>query len=291
MKRYFTIFVILSLFLLWACGYDAYDPALFGHYTGTTIDAEGYTIDMTSVYAGSNYIELSQNGKGKLCLSNHVYEMEWGMNGSDFTLVALGEKSEGTLKNGVILLNYLGMDMELRFEFDANWQAPATMPREAAVTEAQKWWNGDWYGWWVIDEATGAYAAERGSWWDLCADIYTDEDGRGEMLLWDEEYSRNVPLGLVHFAVGADGIAHSENGEFGVVEVGNAWHIDPNAYALENFIVVEGIHEDENGGFSYKLYLRPWGQDWSDAENKPYYYDTWYLPLIESQKPMPDHIG
>ena len=291
MKRYFTIFVILSLFLLWACGYDAYDPALFGHYTGTTIDAEGYTIDMTSVYAGSNYIELSENGKGKLCLSNHVYEMEWGMNGSGFTLDALGKKSKGTLKNGVILLNYLDMGMELRFELDTDYQPLATMPREAAVTERQKWWNGDWYGWWVIDEAVGAYEGEAGNWRDLCADIYIDEDGLGDMLLWDETYSRAVPLGFVGLSLQADGSAVSESGYFGIAQVADTWHINPNAYAMENMLVIQGRHEDETGAFSYTAYLRPWGQDWSDAENKPFYYDTWYLPLIEAEKPMPDHIG
>ncbi len=291
MRHYFTFFLLMSLLFLNACGYDAYEPALFGHYTGTTIDAEGYTIDMTSVYAGTNYIELADRGKGKLCLSNHVYDIKWGMNGETLTLEMQGEKSKGTLENGILLLNYLDMGMELRFELDAEYQPLASTPRKAAVTEAQKDWNGDCYGWWVIDEAVGAYENEAGSWRDLCADIYFDESGRGDALLWDEAYSRSVPLGFVKLALQADGTAVSEGGYFGIDEVTDSWCIDPNAYAMENMLVIQGVHEDESGAFSYTAYLRPWGQDWSDAQNKPYHYETWYLPLIEAEKPMPDYIG
>lgn len=291
MKRCFSFLLLLPLLLLTACGYDAYDPALLGHYTGTTIEAEGYTIDMTSVYAGTNYIELADHGNGKMCLSNHVYDIEWGMNGQTLTLVMQGKTSKGILKDGILLLNYLDMGMELRFELDADYQPLASTPRKAAVTDTQKWWNGDWYGWWVIEEAVGSYESEAGGWRDLCADIYIGEDGCGDMLLWDESYSRTVPLGFVELSLQADGSAVSENGHFGIAEVADTWHIDPNAYTMENMLVIQGVHEDDAGAFSYTLYLRPWGQDWSDAENKPYYYDSWYLPLIEAEKPMPDHIG
>lgn len=291
MRRYFAFLLLLPLLLLSACGYDAYDPALLGHYTGTTIDAEGYTIDMTSVYAGTNYIELADRGEGKLCLSNHVYDIEWGMNGKTLTLVMQGEKSKGTLTDGVLLLNYLDMGMELRFELDAAYRPLETMSRKAATTDAQKFWNGDWYGWWVIEEATGEYSVEEGNWRDLCADIYIDESGHGEMLLWDETYSRGVPLGFVELSLQNDGTVVSERGHFGLAEVADSWHIDPNAYEMENMLVIQGVHEDEAGAFAYTAYLRPWGQDWSDAQQKPYHYEAWYLPLIEEEKPMPDHIG
>ncbi len=291
MRRYFALFLFVSLLFLSSCGYDAYDPALFGHYKGTTIDAEGYTIDMSSVYAGTNYIELSGRGKGKLCLSNHVYDIEWGMNGATLTIKMQGETSKGTLSNGVLLLNYLDMGMELRFELDATYQPLPSTPREASVTDAQKEWNGDWYGWWIIDEAVGAYESETGNWRDLCADIYLDESGCGDILLWDESYSRSVPLGFVEVALQTDDILLSESGYFGIAEVADSWRIDPNAYAMEHMLVIQGVHEDDTGAFFYTAYLRPWGQDWSDAQEKPYHYEAWYLPLIKAEKPMPDHIG
>ena len=47
------------------------------------------------------------------------------------------------------------------------------------------------------------------------------------------------------------------------------------------------------GGFSYEIYLRPWGSKWpeDDEDKLPYYYNDWYLPLIEAGKDMPDTIG
>ena len=46
----------------------------------------------------------------------------------------------------------------------------------------------------------------------------------------------------------------------------------------------------------FRLYLRPWGMDWEDVRAAdesllPYYYDDWYLPLIEAGGSMPDQIG
>ena len=40
------------------------------------------------------------------------------------------------------------------------------------------------------------------------------------------------------------------------------------------------------------MYLRPWGSLWPDEEDRlPYYYEDWYLPLIESGEEMPDVLG
>ena len=46
----------------------------------------------------------------------------------------------------------------------------------------------------------------------------------------------------------------------------------------------------------YSIYLRPWGESWEDVraddeELLPYYYDDWYLPLIETGASMPEVIG
>lgn len=293
MKRMLWMSVLILLVFLTACGYDAYDPALYGCYVGTTIDVAGNLIDMTEIYKGTNYIELAADGEGHLCLSSHVYEIEWGMNGEEITVILQGEESKGSLKNGVILLNYLDMDMDLRFEFDADYAAtaPTATERGEAVTDTQKWWNGDWYGWWVIDYGTDGYAEFAGSWWDLCADVYIDEADFGTMTFWDEDGARDNPLGVVDVCI-EDGIAVSDSGYFGAAAVGEEdWYIDPNAYGMENMLVIEGAYEDETGTFYYTAYLRPWGQDWEDAEQKPYYYETWYLPLVEAEKAMPDRIA
>ena len=43
----------------------------------------------------------------------------------------------------------------------------------------------------------------------------------------------------------------------------------------------------------YEIYLRPWGLYWDelDANSRPAYYDSWYVPMIESGEYMPDSIG
>ena len=49
------------------------------------------------------------------------------------------------------------------------------------------------------------------------------------------------------------------------------------------------------GSFDYELVLRPWGALWDDvpAEDlkaKPYFYEDWYLPLVEAGAAMPSAI-
>ena len=31
------------------------------------------------------------------------------------------------------------------------------------------WWNGDWYGWWIMTGCWGYYEDMEGEWWDVCA--------------------------------------------------------------------------------------------------------------------------
>ena len=40
------------------------------------------------------------------------------------------------------------------------------------------------------------------------------------------------------------------------------------------------------------IYLRPWGSKWpGSADEQPFYYGSWYLPMIEKGETMPDVIG
>lgn len=67
------------------------------------------------------------------------------------------------------------------------------------------------------------------------------------------------------------------------------WIIDPALMNYDNLICIDGWYEDADGSFHYAMYLRPWGTLWDDIaadspDNLPYYYDSWYLPLIEAGK-------
>ena len=283
------LFIVLALLFLTACGgYDPYDPSMYGYYVGTTIDAAGFPIAMTQVYKGENYLHLQAEGEGTLCLSGHEYSIEWGMKDGEFVLVLQKDKSYGTVEQGQILLNYLGMDTILHFEPRHDYR-PGYIE---AVTPAQKQYNGDWYGWWVIDYADGIYAGQAGSWWDLCANVSLYESDTGMITLWDQDYSRSNPLGEVELMADEGGVLYSGEGYFGAATVGQGdWCIDPESHGTEDMMVIQGYYETEEGGFVYTAYLRPWGVDWEEIAQKPYHYEDWYLPLIMSEQSMPDSIG
>ena len=86
MKRFFVLCLCLCL-LFSGCGYDPYDPTVLGYYEGTTIIAEGYEIPMTRIYAGENYIALSEDGEGTMTLAGHSYPIQWGFREQRFTWI------------------------------------------------------------------------------------------------------------------------------------------------------------------------------------------------------------
>ena len=198
---------------------------------------------------------------------------------------------------------------------------PATLSREASADSTGStdttlpaptgdalldWWNGAWYGWWTMTGCSGAYESMSGQWWDACAVIDIGSDYTGTVTIWDEDYSRADPMlqasvTLNSAGVGEHGTVMSESGYFTNLPVEHAdWIIDPAINGrfpdVENMICIEGWYEDGDDEFYYEVYLRPWGQLWDDfaadyPDDIPYYYDDWYLPLVESGSSMPDVVG
>ena len=199
--------------------------------------------------------------------------------------------------------------------------APATLSREASADSTGStdttlpaptgdtlldWWNGAWYGWWTMTGCSGAYESMSGQWWDACAVIDIGSDYTGAVTIWDEDYSRADPMSqatvtLNSAGVGEHGTVMSESGYFTNLPLEHAdWIIDPAINSrfpdVENMICIEGWYEDGDDEFYYEVYLRPWGQLWDDfaadyPDDIPYYYDDWYLPLVESGSSMPDVVG
>ena len=198
---------------------------------------------------------------------------------------------------------------------------PATLSREASADSTGStdttlpaptgdalldWWNGAWYGWWTMTGCSGAYESMSGQWWDACAVIDIGSDYTGTVTIWDEDYSRADPMlqasvTLNSAGVGEHGTVMSESGYFTNLPLEHAdWIIDPAINGrfpdVENMICIEGWYEDGDDEFYYEVYLRPWGQLWDDfaadyPDDIPYYYDDWYLPLVESGSAMPDVVG
>ncbi len=179
-----------------------------------------------------------------------------------------------------------------RVEFDRNGKTAA-----AGEDSLLDWWNGSWYGYWIVSDCTGAYKDIEGGYWDICGLIDIGEAG-GSVTLWEEDMHRGEPLAIVDVSLSKDGTGeygtmYSEGGWFWDSTIKHAdWVVDPGLIDLEYTILIEGQYEDDEGGLEYACILRPWGQIWDDVteENTPDHYKDWYLPLLGEGKSMPDEF-
>ena len=165
--------------------------------------------------------------------------------------------------------------------------------------ELRDWWNGDWYGWWVMTSCYGYYEDMEGEWWDVCGTIDIGEDGTGTVTLWDEDYTKSEPMVSASVSLSDDGTSiygtmTSEGGAFTDIALEHGdWIVDPGLVDYGDMIHIDGDYENGGDAFHYDIYLRPWGTYWVDVdeEDLPNLYDSWYLPLIDAEEPMPDSIG
>ena len=206
-------------------------------------------------------------------------------------------------KNGTITIDPSTLSREASADSTDSTNTTLPVPTGDALLD---WWNGAWYGWWTMTGCSGAYESMAGQWWDACAVIDIGSDYTGSVTIWDEDYSRADPMSqasvtLNSAGVGEHGTVMSESGYFTNLPLEHAdWIIDPAINSrfpdVENMICIEGWYEDGDDEFYYEVYLRPWGQLWDDfaadyPDDIPYYYDDWYLPLVESGSSMPDVVG
>lgn len=179
-----------------------------------------------------------------------------------------------------------------------------TMPevnKKAGSGPRYDYWNGDWYGFWYAESGTGDYEGFDEIAWDCCAKIEVYEDDTARIWVWDGDGSLQYPLSIVDMSLGGGlteaGTLKSEEGKFWLEEINvhhADWMADPGASDVSDFdhmIAIEGgEYEDENGGFKYTIYLRPWGMDWSDVKAKddwymPANYDSWYVGIKDKKMP------
>ena len=206
-------------------------------------------------------------------------------------------------KNGTITIDPSTLSREASADSTGSTDTTLPAPTGDALLD---WWNGAWYGWWTMTGCSGAYESMAGQWWDACAVIDIGSDYTGTVTIWDEDYSRADPMSQVSVTLnsagaGEHGTVMSESGYFTNLPLEHAgWIIDPAINSrfpdVENMICIEGWYEDGDDEFYYEVYLRPWGQLWDDfaadyPDDIPYYYDDWYLPLVESGSSMPDVVG
>ena len=161
------------------------------------------------------------------------------------------------------------------------------------------WWNGPWYGWWVMTDCTGYYEGMDGEWWDVCGVIDIGDDSMGTVTLWDEDYTQDEPMAEAAVSLNQEGTGEygtlmSEGGWFTNIALEHAdWIVDPGLVDYPDMIHINGYYEDGGDEYTYDIYLRPWGVYWDDVleEDLPGTYYDWYLPMIQAGKEMPGVIG
>lgn len=247
---------------------------------GTTVSGD----DLVAAGLSDTYIEFRADGTGEVVIMGDVEEFTW----------------EGTVVTDSIgdMLTYTYDGTEVSIEAGGTMMT-FSKSAPAATNDPEAYWDGGWYGWWLMENGTGYYADWEGSWWDLCAEIDIDEDGYGTITLWDEDFSRDDPLGTVTIRIDTEnstdarGNLVSIDGFFESAQIGeDDWNASPYDDEYDDCLIITGKAVDGEDSYDYKIVLRPWGTRWDDMEEDllPYYYESWYLPLLEEGAEMPDFI-
>lgn len=301
MKKIVSLALALVLVLsLTACGGKdggkSADPNL-GKYIGTEFSSDGDSwYSLADLYDGECYIELKSDGKGVFCLGGEATDIKWSLESDGaLTLKRDGLESNGLLQDGCIMLDDLwGNEVYTLYEKEDADSSP-----EKTGDTLLDWWNGDWYGWWIMTGCWGYYEDMEGQWWDVCGTIDIGEDYMGTVTLWDEDYTEAEPMVSAAVSLNEAGTSElgtvmSEGGWFTDIPLEHAdWIVDPGLLDYDDMIHISGFYENGDDEFTYDIYLRPWGTYWDDVaeEDLPYYYYDWYLPMIEAGEAMPDAIG
>ena len=300
MKKVLSL-VMIPILSLTACGGkggEASDDPNLGKYIGEEYSGDGSTwFSLSEIFdEGESYIELKDGGKGVFCLGGDATDIKWTLE-SDGTLKLTRDslESNGTLKDGMITLTDIWGNDAVTITFRKEGGSEAAATGDALLD----WWNGDWYGWWTMTGCSGDYEDLEGAWWDICGAIDIGEDGTGTVTLWDEDYTKSEPMVSASVSLSDDGTSiygtmTSEGGAFTDIALEHGdWIVDPGLVDYGDMIHIDGDYENGGNAFHYDIYLRPWGTYWVDVdeEDLPNLYDSWYLPLIDAEEPMPDSIG
>lgn len=116
MKKIIAILLTLAMVLsLAACGEKEEDPNA-GVYYGTYGTYSGFSMPVEKLFEGGCSLELMTGGKGVITLGADDYKVKWSLEGEEITVSLQGEDSVGTLKDGVIEIEFLGMGLTVTFE-------------------------------------------------------------------------------------------------------------------------------------------------------------------------------
>ena len=198
-------------------------------------------------------------------------------------------------------------DIDITAKFVAASSAPASSPSnstnnndEVEVEAIGELGDSEWYGWWMVTDATGEFEEYDGAYFDCCANFEPTSEGYTLMSIWDEVYTdyNNNCIGEIYLEYYEDLGYSSVEGFFltgdDIASDGQVMVI-PEAAGVENALYITIPIETEDGGFTAELFLTEWGYEWDEElATTPTYYDSYFLPLMEDGEALPvnlDGIG
>lgn len=176
-KMIAMLLAVVMILSLCACGGKEYDEALLGVYTCYEIEAMGYAMSPDEVWGDTCTIELKQGGKGTMHIDGADASVKYDIVGESIEVKVEGETTTGSLVDGIIEIELMGLTMRLA-------QEGVTPPTSSGETDSEVEAVEPETDTAETDTAENAAAAEpvTGTLGDhtytiLAAEHFTDQDG------------------------------------------------------------------------------------------------------------------
>lgn len=150
-----------------------------------------------------------------------------------------------------------------------------------------------YYGWWHINHTSGDWAHMYGYWWDCAAWVQETAPGEYSLTLRDEDMLEGTTTAWAALRETDGKLVCTEGRLLDAALKEGDWTVKRTEDACGTLLTISGRYTAVNskGGFSYEFFLRPWGSRWPEkADELPYHYEDWYLPLIEAGEEMPSSL-
>ena len=265
-------------------GKKTYYTAISGNVSNAEMN------ESTINQAGGVKLVFNGDGTGTFDMFGQSDEITY----DDSTITRQGMTMTYTLEGDYLYLHVSdAIDFTMMTKMDA-----MNRPQEELTLDDIGYWEGDYYGWWVIDNVIVGNSSAQGNWWDCCMSLDINTDGTGSIIIWDEDYGKDDPIAEVEVSVsnyaGVTRIV-SESGQFLGDPVEHAdWLFYSDATDYKDTLGFTATYEDDSTKMDCYFFLRQWGTIWDDVEEKdlPGFYDSWYLPMLnDGVTAAPETIG
>lgn len=134
-----TMLALVMVCTMAACGGEKYDEDLMGLYTCYAVESLGVQMPAGDVLTDTATMVLRQGGKGQMHIEGEDGPFTYTLTGTALAVKVDGQEGSGTLKDGILTLEILGMTMYFAQEGVEPPEAGAAVSAEsAAETSAEE---------------------------------------------------------------------------------------------------------------------------------------------------------